>query len=164
MEYTHKSEYRVLHWKESLEDSRMMLCCFKEDVATEPFYFHSAMVLNSEKNEVYACTEDSTYTVQKYRRNDELNKWELVQDLPKSGADDVEVMLQLKLDKEEKILFGTTSNGFVIWDFNEDKPIAEDEAIVLQLPHGTRNISTKMLRSNSIMLSAHRNYAVGGIR
>lgn len=121
------------------------------------------MVLNKDKTLIYACTTDNNYMVSKYQRNDEQQEWELVQDLPRSDSDEVEVMLQLKLHKDENILFGTTSNGFVLWDFSEDSRTA-DEAIVLQLPHGTRNISTRMLQSNSIMLSAHRNYAVAGVR
>lgn len=152
------------------------------------FLFNSAMVMDAEKKVIYACTEDNTFTVQKYQRNDELKKWEFIEGLAQTGADDIEVMLQLKLGKEEKILFGehfvifiinqislsskessknvlkgTTLNGFVIWDFNEEDAIST-EAIVLQLPHGTRNISTRMLQSNSIMLSAHRNYAIAGVR
>lgn len=121
------------------------------------------MVLNREKNILYACTIDNSYAVCKYQRNDDTKTWELVEELAKTGIDDVEVMLQLKLDNKEKMLFGTTSNGFVIWDFDEENPVST-EAVVLQLPHGTRNITTKMLQSNSIMLSAHRNYAVAGVR
>lgn len=100
--------------------------------------------------------------------------------------DDVEALLQLKLDTEERTLLGTTNNGFVVWnlgasekaknnfldnvndDFNSiDKlsaNVREDEAVVLALPHGVRNISTRMLESNSIMLDAAKKYAVAGVR
>lgn len=61
-------------------------------------------------------------------------------------------------------LAGTTSNGFVIWDFDEENRIDNGEAVVLTLPYGTRNITTKMLHSNSIMLSGHKNYAIAGVR
>jgi WD40 repeat protein len=61
------------------------------------------------------------------------------------------------------IVAGTTSNGFVIWDFNDEDNISR-EAIVLKLPYGTRNITTKMLQSNSIMLSGRKNYAIAGVR
>lgn len=57
----------------------------------------------------------------------------------------------------------TTSNGFAVWDFNEENRISDD-CIVLQLPYGIRNITTKMLQSNSIMLSSHKNYAIAGVR
>lgn len=87
---------------------------------------------------------------------------------------------------EERTLLGTTNNGFVVWnlgtsekikdDFldnvNEDDVtidrlsanISENEAVVLALPHGVRNISTRVLESNSIMLDALKKYAVAGVR
>lgn len=58
---------------------------------------------------------------------------------------------------------GTISNGFVIWGIQEESKI-DEQAIVLTLPYGTRNISTKMLQSNSVILSAHKNYAIAGVR
>lgn len=51
----------------------------------------------------------------------------------------------------------------MVWDFNEENKI-DDKAIVLTLPYGTRNITTKMLQSNSIMLSGYKNYAIAGVR
>lgn len=124
------------------------------------------MVSNRDKTLIYACTADNCYMVSKYQRNDETLEWDRLLDLPRAEDDENEAMLQLKLHTDEHILFGTTNNGFIIWDFNdseEEERIAED-AIVLMLPHGTRNISTKMQQSNSIMLSAKRNYAVAGVR
>lgn len=95
--------------------------------------------------------------------------------------DEVEALLQLKLDKSEMILLGTTANGFIVWLLGGerkrlDSVIVNDweigrversectSAIVLHLPHGIRNISTRMLRSNSVMLSANRDFAVAGVR
>lgn len=127
---------------------------------TVPF---SAIVLNKNKTTLYACTTDNNYTVSKYVRNDETKTWDKADDLQRSETDETEVVLQMRLDKHEKVLLGTTSNGFIIWDFNEEGAISE-EAVVLKLPYGTRNISTKMLQSNSIMLSAHKNYAIAGVR
>lgn len=36
--------------------------------------------------------------------------------------------------------------------------------INVRLPHGVRNISTKMTRSNSCMLSGNKDYIVAGVR
>lgn len=58
---------------------------------------------------------------------------------------------------------GTTSNGFVIWDLQDEDKI-DESAIELTLPYGTRNITTKMLQSNSVTLSAHKNFAIAGVR
>lgn len=98
-----------------------------------------------------------------------------------SDNEEVEALLQLKLDKSETVLLGTTANGFIVWLLGgerkrldsvclDDWDVAQGErseclnAIVLQLPHGIRNISTRMLRSNSVMLSANRDFAVAGVR
>ena len=42
--------------------------------------------------------------------------------------------------------------------------VEKKEAIYLALPHGVRNITTKMMLSNSIMVSSKLNYAVAGVR
>lgn len=54
---------------------------------------------------------------------------------------------------------GTTYNGFTVWDVTN-----EVEPKMLLLPHGMRNISTKVMQSNSFMISAARDYAVAGVR
>lgn len=49
-------------------------------------------------------------------------------------------------------------------DNSQPQHISMDEAVVLQLPHGVRNISTRVLESNSVMLDANKQYAVAGVR
>lgn len=66
----------------------------------------SGIVLTADKSTLYACTTDSFYSISKYTRNTAENKWEKVEDLLRSPTDDTEVVLQLKLDKHEKVLFG----------------------------------------------------------
>lgn len=61
------------------------------------------------------------------------------------------------------MLLGTTGKGFVIWDLANEERISDD-AIYLALPHGIRNITTKMMTSNSIIVSSKLNYAVAGVR
>lgn len=64
------------------------------------------------------------------------------------------------------------TKGQFLNDLNEDgsytdklsTTVTESEAAVLMLPHGVRNISTKMLESNSIMLDSGKKYAVAGVR
>ncbi|KAF5284944.1 hypothetical protein FQA39_LY16899 [Lamprigera yunnana] len=163
LDYTNLKEYIMLFWRNDLEDHRMIMYTYKEDIEFEPFEYHSAIVYSKDKNVLYACTGDDIYAVSKYGKNYDTKQWELIEELPRSSTDDVEVMLQLKLDKYEKVLFGTTSNGYIIWDFNEESKISEN-AVELKLPYGVRNISIKMLQSNSIILSAHKNYAIAGVR
>lgn len=70
-----------------------------------------------------------------------------------------------------------------MWDFNDLIQISQNEvdldaepipmiidatnnsnAVVLCLPHTVRNISTKVMQSNSVMISSDKKYAVGGVR
>ncbi|KAJ8982590.1 hypothetical protein NQ317_005062 [Molorchus minor] len=162
MEFDSTEEYRVIFWKGNIDDDRMLLYVTTKNGVFENFEYHSAMVLTKDKNALYTCTTPECYAVSKYIKNGDTNKWEKVCDLPRSENDDTEMLLQLKLDKEDRFLFGTTSNGFVIWDLNEEKIV--DNAISLTLPYSTRNITTKMLQSNSVMLSSHRNFAIAGVR
>ena len=71
------------------------------------------------------------------------------------------MLLQLKFDGKINMLLGTTGKGFVVWDLGNS---INGEAIYLALPHGVRNITTKMMMSNSIMVSASLDYAVAGVR
>ncbi|KAH0810500.1 hypothetical protein GEV33_012289 [Tenebrio molitor] len=163
MEFENPTHYRIIFWKGNLDDDRMLLHLKVEDDEFEPFEFHSAIVLTKDKSTLYACTTEGSHALTKHVKSMETKKWEFVENLPRMENDDSEVMLQLILDKHDKVLYGTTSNGFVIWDFNDEDNISR-EAIVLKLPYGTRNITTKMLQSNSIMLSGRKNYAIAGVR
>ncbi|XP_030746594.1 NACHT and WD repeat domain-containing protein 2 [Sitophilus oryzae] len=164
MEFDNSSDYRIIFWRNNLDDTQMKLFEKNEKQVFEIFDFHSAMVLNKDRTTLYTCTTEDLYTVSKYSKNTDRKIWEKECDLPRSESDDVEAMLQLKLDKHDQVLFGTTSNGFIIWDFNVEDYVGDHNAIVLTLPYGTRNITTKMLQSNSIMLSARKNYAIAGVR
>lgn len=73
------------------------------------------------------------------------------------------MILQLKLDQTDRFLLATTGNGFVVWDLDLENPLGEG-AMYLALPHGVRNISTKMTQSNSIMISSKHDYVVAGVR
>lgn len=71
------------------------------------------------------------------------------------------MVLQLKYDKRNEMLLGTTGKGFAIWDLKQK---ITDQTIYLALPHGVRNITTRMMIANSVMVSASLNYAVAGVR
>ena len=120
----------------------------------------SAMVLSQDRTTIYCCMGEGHYGVSHYKADPVSGIWSFQKDLPRMQNDDIEVLLQLKLDREETTLLGTTGNGFVVWQFGE-RP---DQVIALPLPHGVRNISTVMLSSNSCMVSAARDYVVAGVR
>lgn len=115
--------------------------------------------MTNNKQVLYACTTKGDYRVTKYTSDETSSQWERVFDMPRAFNDDVEYLLQLKLDREEEMLLATSANGFIVW-FLESK----SDAYVLILPNGVRNISTKMMCSNSIMVSGNKNYAVAGVR
>lgn len=95
--------------------------------------------------------------------NERNGEWKYVRDLARYENDSKEMLLQLKLDQDDRMLLGTAGKGFVIWDFDPSNSIS-DGAIYLALPHGVRNITTKMMTSNSIMVSSKLDYAVAGVR
>lgn len=64
------------------------------------------MVVTKDKNTLYTCTTPECYAVSKYVRDGETMKWEKMEDLPRSENDKTEIMLQLKTDKHDKVLFG----------------------------------------------------------
>ncbi|KAL3270705.1 hypothetical protein HHI36_021233 [Cryptolaemus montrouzieri] len=122
----------------------------------------SALTFSKKKDVLYACTTDDSFSVSKFVKNVETKTWELSEQLSETPNNHNETLLQLKLDKQDEMLFATTSNGFIVWNVKED---AENkDGTVLPLPYGIRNITTRMLQSNSIMLSAHKNYAIAGVR
>lgn len=58
------------------------------------------------------------------------------------------------------MLLGTTGKGFAIWTLNEP----DSKVHYMALPHGVRNITTRMMVSNSVMVSATLDFAVAGVR
>lgn len=117
------------------------------------------MVMTRDKKTLYACTTKNDFRVTKYSAEDSSSYWEKCMDMPRAHNDDNEYLLQLKMDREEETLLATTGNGFVVWILEN-----KSDAAVLSLPNGVRNISTRMLNSNSVMVSGTKNYAVAGVR
>lgn len=101
-----------------------------------------------------------------FKENEETGdiSWSFKNTLPRFESDDKEMLLQLRLDQHDRMLLGTAGKGFVIWDFGEGEHRIKEEAMYLALPHGVRNITTKMMQSNSIMVSSKMDYAVAGVR
>lgn len=155
MEFDSVDNNRIIYWRGDLDDDRMLLSFTNYKILE----FHSALILTKNKSTLYACSTQGCYAISKYVKDETEQLWRKMEDLPRAETDDCEVVLQLKLDKNDETLFATTSNGFVIWQLQN-----AGNVVVLTLPYGTRNISTKMLKSNSIMMSAQGNYAIAGVR
>ena len=79
-----------------------------------------------------------------------------------------DALLQLRLSELEDYLLGTTALGFCVWHIAD---VIKDAAskiqvtrIDLKLPPSVRNISVRLLHSNSIILSKENEFALAGVR
>lgn len=166
MDFLTPTEYQTIFWTGQITDDELRLYTTKENVNLEPLLFHSAMVFNKSRTVVYCCSTPDNYQVSTFELGSDVEpnvRWKKIKDLPRYENDVKETILQLKLDNNDRMLMGSTGRGFVIWDQQLEEPISV-EAIYLPLPHGVRNITTRMMQSNSIMVSSNLDYAVAGVR
>lgn len=159
--------YHIIYWSGNITTNRLRIDSFSNDLKAEPLEFHSVLVQNSQWNRLFCCTKDNVYLVSEYEyffsEDKQCFSWKHVQDLDCYDNYEKEALLQLKLDQHDRILIGTSGKGFIVWDFNEENRIG-DGAVYLPLPHGVRNISTKIISSNSMMISSKLDYSVAGVR
>lgn len=165
MQIWEPSVYHIIYWSGHINETRMRLDSVEKQLISDPLSFHSAIAPSKQWNRVYCCVESGSFAVSEFeysKTEDEL-KWVLLGQLDRYENDGKEPLLQLKLDQNDRMLLGTTGRGFVIWDFDKESPIRRG-ATYLALPHGVRNITTKMMTSNSVMVSSKLDYAVAGVR
>lgn len=157
--------YHIVYWSGQITSNRLRLDSFSNDIHVEPHEYHSAMAPNQKWNRIFCCTTDGNYTVSEYLSviNADCGKWEFVRHLPCYKSYEKELLLQLKLDRSDRWLLGTAGKGFIVWDLGDDGGPC-DVVVYLALPHGVRNISTKLMSSNSMMISSKYDYAVAGVR
>lgn len=171
IEFYTPSDYNQIFWSGSITETRLKFDSYRGDVNTPPLYLFSALVLNKDRNKLYGCVNEDNYEVSVYRFDDNLVdnsssiEWIFEAHLPRFENDEKEMLLQLRLDQNDRMLLGTAGKGFVIWDFgDQDCNRLSDKSMYLALPHGVRNITTKIMQSNSIMTSSKLDYAVAGVR
>lgn len=159
--------YHIIYWSGQITAARLRIDSFANESKTDPLLYHSALASNKQWDRIFCCPNSNNFSVSefKYIFNEEKKSyhWEHAQDLDCYDNYEKEALLQLKLDQNDRFLIGTAGKGFIVWDFNEENRIG-DGAIYLPLPHGVRNISTKMMLSNSMMISSKLDYSVGGVR
>lgn len=63
-------------------------------------------MLSKDKTTLYACTTPGIYNISKYEKCKTMKTWEKTLDLPRFQNDENEIMLQLKLDRNDQFLFG----------------------------------------------------------
>lgn len=159
--------YHIIYWSGQITTPRLRLDSFSNESQVEPLLYHSVLTSNKQWDRIFCCAKENNFSVSefKYIFNEEkkLYSWNHVDDLDCYDNYEKEALLQLKLDQNDRFLIGTAGKGFIVWDFNEESRVG-DGAIYLPLPHGVRNISTKMMTSNSMMISSKLDYSVAGVR
>jgi len=174
MEFFTSADYNVVFWSGSINDMRLRLDSCRGGHYSNSQRLYSAMVMNKDRTRAYGCANEENFEVSVFDFvEDEATGeicWTLVESLPRFENDDKEMLLQLRIDQHDRMLLGTAGKGFVIWDFgSKEKDEAEgsrlrEGALYLALPHGVRNITTRIMQSNSIMVSSKLDYAVAGVR
>lgn len=175
MEFFTPLDYNVIFWSGSINEIRLRLDSCRTSNYSNSVHFFSALVMNKGRTRAYGCANKDNFQVSAYDfiENKETGEihWSFVEHLPRYENDEKEMLLQLRLDQhqQDRMLLGTAGLGFVIWDFGRNEkdceraPICEG-ALYLALPHGVRNITTRIMQSNSIMVSSKLDYAVAGVR
>lgn len=156
----------TIYWSGHITDMRLRLDTINDPIECASFQCYSVLAPNKQWDRLFCCCNADNFIVSEfeYREIDENHgAWNFVQTLDRYAGDDKEMLLQLKLDPNDLMLLGTTGRGFVIWNFDAENSIGFN-SIYLSLPHGVRNITTKMMTSNSIMVSSKMDYAVAGVR
>ena len=155
-------DYSIIHWTGDTSNPKMWLHTYRDGLAGLPLEFHSAIVLNHEQTKVWVCPKailpnPNNVALFEYRHGCWLQE--------KVYADNTHPLLQLTLSTEGTFLIGTVMTGFLLWRTNTPLGQIQSEGIItLKLPSGIRNISTKMNKSNSCVLSAGNKFAIAGIR
>lgn len=78
-----------------------------------------------------------------------------------------EPLLQLRMSETENHLLGTTALGFCLWPVSDLSTSLDGEnrkRVDFKLPPGVRNISVRLLHSNTMVLSKEDEYALAGVR
>ncbi|XP_034663860.1 NACHT and WD repeat domain-containing protein 2 [Drosophila subobscura] len=173
MEFFSPTDYNVVFWSGSINDMRLRLDSCRGGNYSSSKRFYSALAMNKSRTRAYGCASEENFEVSvlDFVEDGESGaiSWRLVETLPRFENDEKEMLLQLRLDQHDRMLLGTAGKGFVIWDFGDklkDEPESRltEGALYLPLPHGVRNITTRIMQSNSIMVSSRLDYAVAGVR
>lgn len=186
MDFAGHKDYHVVFWTGELDDKRLVLVSADRGLRTTPLELHSALVMNRKRDVLYACADANSSDVSLFKlllqddpnngnRKGTLHRQDRINDSSSpcpgdssSRAEWVKVgsfaasepLLQLSLSENENFLLGTSALGFCVWNVSS----GGQERTDLKLPTGVRNISVRLLHSNSVMLSKGEEFAVAGVR
>ncbi|ROT75470.1 putative NACHT and WD repeat domain-containing protein 2 isoform X2 [Penaeus vannamei] len=152
MDFKGPQDYSIICWSGDFDDKNLLIHTVVEGNAFENLDFHSVMTWTTCRTYLYCCVQDHGQDVCAY------TKGEASWTLDRIIAPNDEKLLMLHLTHDQKHLIGTFMLGFKAWEVESGK------GWTLRLPHGIRNISTQLLKSNSCVLSKGYKYAVAGVR
>lgn len=159
--------YHIIYWSGQITIGRLRIDSFSNGCKVHPLLYHSVLTSNKKWDRLFCCSKLNNYSVSEYEYfyNDNKNeyKWMHIRNLDCYNNYEKEPLLQLKMEQFDRFLIGTAGKGFIVWDFSAENRIG-DGTIYLPLPHGVRNISTRMMTSNSMIISSKMDYSVAGVR
>lgn len=114
---------------------------------------YSALAIKSSRTKLYTCIEKYQDFVV------EMNLIDGIWTVGKIYGENTDKLIQLEFSQDDKFIVGTFMFGYKAWNLETGK------IVTLLLPdNGIRNISTKLLESNSCVLSKDSIYAIAGVR
>ncbi|XP_069948531.1 NACHT and WD repeat domain-containing protein 2 [Cherax quadricarinatus] len=152
IDFKSPKDYSLVCWSGDFDNKDLLIHTVVGDTTFPNLDFHSVMTWSKCRRWLYCCTHDYGDDVCLFRRDDSC--WTL----ERVVAPNDHKLLMLHLSDDQKHLIGTFMMGFQVWE------VEAGEAWTLKLPHGIRNISTQLLKSNSCVLSKGYKYAVAGVR
>ena len=152
-------DYTIIHWSGEPGNPAMAIDTLKHSQSGEILEFNQAVALNKEQSLCWVVPQADVHDIAMYAYS--AGRWLKEKDYPKNPYP----LLQLKCSEEEKFIIGTYLTGFLLWNIATVANSNDGSGfVVLKLPSGIRNITTRMNKSNSCVLSARQEYAIAGIR
>ncbi|XP_047484728.1 uncharacterized protein LOC125036301 [Penaeus chinensis] len=152
MDFKGPQDYSIICWSGDFDDKNLLIHTVVDGTAFENLDFHSVMTWTNCRTYLYCCVQEHGQDVCSFTKGE--SSWILDRII----APNDEKLLMLHLTHDQKHLIGTFMLGFKAWE------VDSGQGWTLRLPHGIRNISTQLLKSNSCVLSKGYKYAVAGVR
>ncbi|XP_068248399.1 NACHT and WD repeat domain-containing protein 2 [Palaemon carinicauda] len=152
MDFKSPKDYSIICWTGDFDDKNLLIYTVDDGNVLETLHFHSVMAWTPDRMDLYCCVNENGDDVCHFRRGPK--EWTLERVISHNEYK----LLMLYLTHDQNHLVGTFMTGFQVWE------VASGKGWTLQLPHGVRNISTRLLKSNTCILSKGYHHAVAGVR
>ncbi|CAL8088660.1 unnamed protein product [Orchesella dallaii] len=147
-------DYTIVLWSGSLDETRMQWLTHIDGEAATPLEFDGALAITADREKVFTLVEQHENCLVELTMSKSPLEWAVTRVY--EGNNDK--LIQLQFSQNEMYIVGTFMFGFKVWNLESGR------MVTLLLPEGIRNISTKLLESNSCVLSKDAIYAIAGVR